>query len=172
MVPRNQEILLGKASIEEIGDYSFVNIEYTLFRRLHRFNKRIFDILFSAILLVLFSPIMIFTALSGRPQSVQYWGINGNYINSRQFNSKSQLISDLPLLWLVLLGKLSFVGSKLVKTELNDPQSICKPGLTGLASIRKVDNFDERYSILDHYYVQNQSLTLDLEIIVKSIFTN
>jgi len=44
MVPRNQEVLLGKASVEEIGDYSFVNIEYNLYHRLHKITKRIFDI--------------------------------------------------------------------------------------------------------------------------------
>ena len=47
MVPRNQEVLLGKASVEDVGDYSFVNIEYTLYHRLHKFTKRVFDIILS-----------------------------------------------------------------------------------------------------------------------------
>ena len=172
MVPRNQEILLGKASIEEIGDYSFVNIEYTLFHRLHRLTKRIFDIVMSSLLLIVFSPIIIVNALTGSIVSEEYWGENGNKFVSSEFKSNSRFVADLLLLWAILKGKISFVGSALVKSSENDPKSICKPGLTGLARIRNINNLNREYSILDHYYVQNQSLTLDLEIIVKTMFLN
>ena len=50
MVPREQDILLGKTNIEDIGGISFVNIEYNLFYRLHRISKRIFDFKTSSLL--------------------------------------------------------------------------------------------------------------------------
>ena len=37
MVPREADILIGKASIEEIGDLTFIQIEYSLFHRIHKF---------------------------------------------------------------------------------------------------------------------------------------
>jgi len=172
MVPRNQDILLGKASVEELGDYSFVNIEYTLFHRLHIVTKRIFDVIMSALLLVIFSPIIITNVLIGSVISKEYWGENGERFVFHEFKSNNRFIADLLLLWAVLRGRISFVGSPLVKATEVDPKSICKPGLTGLARIRNINNIDHEYSILDHYYVQNQSLTLDLEIIVKTVFSN
>ncbi len=59
MIPRQQEILLGKASIEDIGDISFLNIEYSLFYSLHRLTKRVFDLTISLLTLIIFSPIIL-----------------------------------------------------------------------------------------------------------------
>ncbi|MCK4903525.1 MAG: sugar transferase, partial [Candidatus Marinimicrobia bacterium] len=69
-------------------------------------------------------------------------------------------------------GDMSFVGSKLVPTSQADPNLICKPGLTGLAKMRNSQFTQSDIDIFDHYYVQNQSLTLDIEIILKTIFRN
>ena len=78
MVPRNQEILLGKASVEDVGDYSFVNIEYNLYHRLHKIIKRIFDVFFAVILSTLFSPFAIFTAFTIKIEKIEFWGENGS----------------------------------------------------------------------------------------------
>ena len=50
VVPNEQDILLGKTNIEDIGGISFINIEYNLFHKVHRFSKRVFDIMISAFL--------------------------------------------------------------------------------------------------------------------------
>ena len=58
VVPKDKDILLGKASVEDISDIPFLNIEYSLYHRINFFSKRIFDIFFSGILIIMFSPIL------------------------------------------------------------------------------------------------------------------
>jgi lipopolysaccharide/colanic/teichoic acid biosynthesis glycosyltransferase len=67
---------------------------------------------------------------------------------------------------------MSFVGSILISVKNEDPKLICKPGITGLAKLRKSKFSKSDRDVIDHYYVQNQSLTLDIEIMLKTIFGN
>ena len=170
MVPRHQDILLGKASIEEIGEYSFVNIEYTLFHRLHAISKRLFDTVISTILFILFLPVFIIRSLGGLPQKVEFWGQDSTTFHGYIYESKNGFIRDLPLLLAIIFGKMSLVGSSLISTSEKDPQLICSPGLAGLEQLRNVKFSDQDRRLLDHYYVQNQSLTFDIEILVKTVF--
>ena len=172
MIPRQQEILLGKASIEDIGDLSFLNIEYSLFYSLHRFTKRIFDLTISFITLIIFSPIILVLLLLKKGVQKQYWGIEGKKFDVTIFNVNSRFIRELPLFFAVLLGNLSLVGSTMFETSEPNPNLICQPGLTGLERIRSVKFNPEDRLALDHYYVQNQSFTMDLEIIMKTVFNN
>ena len=172
MIPRQQEILLGKASIEDIGDLSFLNIEYSLFYSLHRFTKRIFDLTISFITLIIFSPIIMVLLLLKKGVQRQYWGIEGKKFEVTIFNVNSRFIRELPLFFAVLLGNLSLVGSTMFETSEKNPNLICQPGLTGLERIRSVKFNPEDRLALDHYYVQNQSFTMDLEIIMKTVFNN
>ncbi len=172
MIPRQQEILLGKASIEDIGDLSFLNIEYSLFYSLHRLTKRIFDLIISFITLIIFSPIIMVLLLLKKGVQRQYWGIEGKKFEVTIFNVNSRFIRELPLFFAVLLGNLSLVGSTMFETSEPNPNLICQPGLTGLERIRSVKFNPEDRLALDHYYVQNQSFTMDLEIIMKTVFNN
>ena len=172
MIPRQQEILLGKASIEDIGDLSFLNIEYSLFYSLHRLTKRIFDLTISFITLIIFSPIIMVLLLLKKGVQRQYWGIEGKKFEVTIFNVNSRFIRELPLFFAVLLGNLSLVGSTMFETSEPNPNLICQPGLTGLERIRSVKFNPEDRLALDHYYVQNQSFTMDLEIIMKTVFNN
>ncbi len=172
MIPRQQEILLGKASIEDIGDLSFLNIEYSLFYSLHRLTKRIFDLSISFITLIIFSPIILVLLLLKKGVQKQYWGIEGKKFEVTIFNVNSRFIRELPLFFAVLLGNLSLVGSTMFETSEPNPNLICQPGLTGLERIRSVKFNPEDRLALDHYYVQNQSFTMDLEIIMKTVFNN
>lgn len=65
---------------------------------------------------------------------------------------------------------MSLVGSSLISTDEKDPELICMPGLTGLERLRNVKFTEQDRRILDHYYVQNQSLSFDIEILFKTVF--
>ena len=172
MIPRHQEILLGKASIEDIGDISFLNIEYNLFYSLHRLTKRIFDLVVSFMMLIIFSPVILLLILLKKGTKKQFWGVEGNKFNVTIFNVRSRFIKELPLFFGVLLGNLSLVGSTMFETTEPNPDLICQPGLTGLERIRSIKFSSKDRLALDHYYVQNQSFTMDLEIIMKTVFSN
>ena len=169
MVPRNQEVLLGKASVEDVGDYSFVNIEYNLYHRLHKISKRIFDIIFSIFLLIILLPFVIIKLVTTNKEKIEYWGENGKKFTSLTFKNSNQIGQKYLFLSSILKGNMSFVGSMLVSTTQTNPNLICKPGLTGLIKMRNSKFTKSDRNVLDHYYVQNHSLTLDIEIIIKTI---
>jgi len=170
MVPRNQEVLLGKASVEDIGDYSFVNVEFNLYHRLHKFTKRIFDIIFSIIISILLSPLAIFGGLTKGFIKKEFWGLNGRKYTILILKSNKKIIQKFMYLSSILKGDMSFVGSLLISTSNSDPKLICKPGLTGLSTVRNSKFTQSERVVLDNYYVQNQSLTLDIEILLKTLF--
>jgi GT2 family glycosyltransferase/lipopolysaccharide/colanic/teichoic acid biosynthesis glycosyltransferase len=172
MVPRNQEVLLGKASVEDVGDYSFVNIEYNMFQKMHKTTKRLFDLIFAVILFILFSPIILFYYTSKNISKKVYWGMNSKKIEIFENKHSAGFAQKLLYTISVIKGEMSFVGTILIPGNQNDPKLICKPGITGLTKLRKSRFNQTDRNVLDHYYVQNQSLTLDVEIILKSIFGN
>ena len=75
------------------------------------------------------------------------------------------------LLWNIFLGKIHIVGSSLTQSN-NAPYSV-KPGIVGYAQIhqtRILSETDTDNYLL--YYLQNYSIWLDIDIMVKSIFSN
>ena len=169
IVPRQQDIIIGKGSIEEIGELSFINIDYSLYHRINKTAKRLFDIVFSLFLLLLFSPVVVFKLLNGPPKKMMFWGEKSKIINAFTFQSNNQFIKKMPLFWSILKGDLSFVGSSLVELSEKDPKMICTPGLSSLDKINNMHvNIYNRHQF-DHYYIQNQSLGLDIEILIKTV---
>ena len=169
MVPREQDILLGKTNIEDIGGISFVNIEYNLFYRLHRISKRIFDLVVSIFLLLIFSPIIFIYYMLGRLIKMQFWGENDTMIDSVVFESDNELIRDIPLLFSVLYGSISLVGSSMIESSERNPGLLCQPGITGIERIRNIKLDPDIRKAVEHYYIQHQNLKLDLEIIIKTL---
>ena len=169
MVPNEQDILLGKSNIEDIGGIPFINIEYNIFHKLHRFSKRIFDIIISVFLMILFSPSIIWFFILGRSVRIDFWGENAEIIRSRIFDTKIKFLKDVPLLYDVLLGKISLVGSSLIDSKQPNPNILCKPGITGLDRIRNIKVGSDARKAAEHYYIQNQNLKLDIEIIIKTL---
>lgn len=91
-------------------------------------------------------------------------------------------LDELPQLWNILKGDISFTGPRPERTELAeqyrkfpyyDVRHIVKPGLTGWAQInfRPSASFEEAYEKLtyDIYYVKNRSLFLDILIVLRTI---
>tara|TARA_B100000131_G_C17670068_1_gene431954 strand:- start:185 stop:484 length:300 start_codon:yes stop_codon:yes gene_type:complete len=96
------------------------------------------------------------------------WGLDGEEIELKFISSKKNFISSIPLLYHILYGDISFVGSQIVSIQNKNPYNILKPGLISLINIKKYkDNDSQR---INDYYIRNQSLTFDIEIILKSLF--
>ena len=113
---------------------------------------------------------------------------NDGDLNSSQTNDKNRTtklgailrkfsIDELPTLINVLRGELSFVGPRPLlyeyKNLYNDHQNkrfIVKPGITGWAQVngRNELSWKEKFD-LDIWYTNNQSLLLDLKIMVLTI---
>ena len=94
---------------------------------------------------------------------------------------RSTSLDELPGLWNVLKGDMSLVGPRPLLVEYlplyNEEQSKrhnVRPGITGWAQVngRNAISWDEKFK-LDVWYVENQSLFLDIKILlltVKKVF--
>ena len=87
-------------------------------------------------------------------------------------------LDELPQLFNVLLGKMSFVGPRpLLKGYLKHYSPFqkkrhnVKPGITGWAQVngRNAISWEKKFE-LDVFYVQNQSFLLDLKILLMTFF--
>ena len=98
-----------------------------------------------------------------------------------KFLRKTRL-DELPQLWNIFRGEMSFVGPRAERPEFNkhlehisfyEERYLVKPGLSGWAQISfrygaSVSDAEEKLKY-DLYYVKNRSLLLDLSIILKTI---
>jgi GT2 family glycosyltransferase/lipopolysaccharide/colanic/teichoic acid biosynthesis glycosyltransferase len=155
LVPNSLEVIIGKAHIDKLDDIPLVDIQYNLERFLNRFNKRLFDIVGSISLMIFIYPI-----------------VKSNHKAGRDLSLLGQKIIQLPN---VLKGKMSFVGppyfpnEKSERLALNSIVFYGKPGLTGIIQINEsADLTSEEIEKYNVYYAKNQSLMLDVEIILKS----
>ncbi len=170
IVPHEDEVMLGKANVEYIGDLPFVSVEATLYHRFHLLSKRTFDILASLVLLLLLLPVwLILLPITGLERHT-IWTADGKQVSIRLLRRGSAALRRLPLLWYILKGGISFVGGEMIPGTEPDPRLIFKPGITGLAQLRHVADEPEVAQSYRHYYLQHQSLTFDLEILLKAVF--
>lgn len=86
-------------------------------------------------------------------------------------------LDELPELWNVLCGQMSLIGPRPLLpeylplySERQKRRHDVKPGLTGWAQVngRNAISWDERLE-LDVWYVENQSLRLDISILCRTI---
>jgi lipopolysaccharide/colanic/teichoic acid biosynthesis glycosyltransferase len=94
-------------------------------------------------------------------------------------------IDEIPQMWNVLKGEMSFVGPRperpvfVEALQSNFPvyslRHLVRPGITGWAQVRCPYAASEEDTLLkleyDLYYLQNASMLFDLRIILKTIST-
>ncbi len=90
---------------------------------------------------------------------------------------RSSSLDELPSLWCVLKGDMSLVGPRPLLSEYlplySERQARrhnVKPGITGWAQVngRNAISWQEKFE-LDNWYVDNQSLQLDIKILLLTI---
>lgn len=91
---------------------------------------------------------------------------------------RSSSLDELPELWNVFLGEMSFVGPRPLLIEylpLYSPHQFrrheVRPGITGYAQVngRNAITWEEKF-LLDVWYVDNLNLFLDFTILLKTFF--
>jgi exopolysaccharide biosynthesis polyprenyl glycosylphosphotransferase len=229
LLSQESEDLLRFAYVTDIAGIPLYSPPQTKIQYLRAVVKRAFDIAGSSILILLFSPVLLFAALaiyleSGRPVIFKQRrsSIKGgkefffykfrsmvknadelkdslyerNESDGTLFKMKDDprmtevgrfirrySIDELPQLFNVLKGDMSLVGPR--PLPVNDfrkhngsaefwlalqGRDRVKPGITGLWQICGRSNLGFREMILlDFYYIENQSLFFDLEILFATV---
>ncbi len=145
IVGSDMNFVVGKSSVSMLDDIPLVEVNYNISSPAVRTIKIIFDYFLSfAILISLYPVIYIITKVSGKDTEFR------------------KFILSVPS---VLSGKNSLVGPK--KSFLVESMNLGKSGLTGLWYIDEGTFTDSEK--LDFYYVKNQNIWLDLEILGKTL---
>jgi len=147
LILTGSDLILSKASIDSIDDIPILDIDYNINKFLNRLSKRVFDVFFTVPLLIFIYPLVYFKKIFSK--------------RIGEFESKILLLPE------VLMGKLSLVGRPL---DSPDWQSyLGKKGLTGIVQISDPDNLtSEEIERLNIFYARNQSLALDIEILIRT----
>ena len=102
---------------------------------------------------------------------------DGERLTSFGKTLRNTSLDELPELWNVIKGDMSLVGPRPLLMEYlplyNDEQARrhdVRPGITGYAQVngRNAIGWDQRFA-LDTWYVDNQSLWLDIQILFKTV---
>jgi lipopolysaccharide/colanic/teichoic acid biosynthesis glycosyltransferase len=185
-------------------------MDFGTIKPMARFLKRLFDLLVSALLLILLSPLLLILALLvrvklGRPVlfSQERPGLRGRLFRLYKFRSmrdaydgagkplpdeqrltpfgrflRSSSLDELPELFNVLKGEMSLVGPRPLLTtylERYTPEQARRhevlPGITGWAQVngRNALSWEEKFE-LDVWYVDHQSLWLDIKILFITLW--
>jgi lipopolysaccharide/colanic/teichoic acid biosynthesis glycosyltransferase len=155
MVPDSLEAILGRTRIDELETLPLVDIEYNIQRTTNRAVKRGVDLLVSAaLLLATHVPLRLLRLFGWRP-------------------APGGVAEGLLRLPHVLSGRWSLVGLPAGGEGLGgrDHRSLYlgRPGLTGIVQLNAREGMtEEEVERLKIYYAKNQSLGLDLEILLKA----
>lgn len=183
-----------------------------------RLLKRVFDILSSAILLLMLAPVILLAAIAIRLESPgpiiyrqQRVGLGGRAFTCLKLRSmradaekdgvarwaskddpritkvgafmRKTRIDELPQLWSVFIGEMSLVGPRPERPsfveELKEEipfyeiRHTVKPGVTGWAQVRyhyggSMEDARRKHQF-DLYYVKNNSLFLDLLVLIETV---
>jgi O-antigen biosynthesis protein len=145
IVGSDMNFVVGKSSVSMLDDIPLVEVNYNISNPTVQTTKLIFDYAIALTVLFCMYPFIYFIVkLSGKKTEFR------------------KLILSVPA---VLSSKFSFVGPKKPLTFENE--IIGKPGLTGLWYIDE-GKFTETEK-LDFYYMKNQNIWLDLEILGKTL---
>ena len=181
--------------------------------RLFTAGKRLFDILLSAAMLLVLSPVLLVIAVAvavdtkasplfvqtrmGRnnvpfsmykfrtmspnaPANVATYKLqNANrYISRLGSLLRRTSVDELPQLWNILKGDMSFIGPRpvvlteklLLELRARNGANTVRPGLTGWAQVNGRDDVAiMEKAMLDAYYVQRFSLSVDLRILFRTV---
>jgi O-antigen biosynthesis protein len=148
----DSDIILGKSALDKIDDIYLMQIEYNINKKINIFVKRSFDICIGLACLFTIYPVVLLLSV---------------ILNSEEHNKFFNKIRLIPS---VITGKLSFVGRATWDTTSYGKQYLGKNGLTGLVQINYYKNLSmDEVEYFNYYYAKNQSLTLDVEIILKTV---
>jgi GT2 family glycosyltransferase/lipopolysaccharide/colanic/teichoic acid biosynthesis glycosyltransferase len=169
VVPDQMDFMLGKAQIEYLDDLTLMDVDVPYMNSLQKTGKRLLDISLTLPFVVILAPFMMpqwmFRSTDKKKNVRVFNGVKHTEFSIAQPAGKNKWLNMWRLSLNILAGKMSLTGSSL---NGNGSESY-KTGLTGYAQINRdrIKNPDDRQRY-DLYYLQNYSVWLDLDILIKT----
>jgi lipopolysaccharide/colanic/teichoic acid biosynthesis glycosyltransferase len=171
IVAADLDVIIGKSTVERLIDYPLVDIDYAYGKTFNRVLKRLFDLTFSSLLLIILMPLatLLKPIYHTRKKRWCIWDGKGEPLDIVQYAPRfgQGMMNFALLIYYIFQGKLSFVGAPLRDCRGARSSYFYKPGITGMVQVNPGTGNKEKYEL---YYLKNQSIWLDLEIILKAIF--
>lgn len=172
IVPHELEYIVAKSSVDEIDEIPLLDIAGVA-DPLDLMFKRAFDIIIAAIVILLTAPLVLINMLAGgRLQKRSIIGQGGRPVEVPFFDGGIAYFRNIPSYFSILAGRLSLVGSEIQPYTPHEQHATYKPGLTGLVQLKSREKQKaltrEEKDYYNLYYVKNQSLITDVQIIIKS----
>jgi GT2 family glycosyltransferase/lipopolysaccharide/colanic/teichoic acid biosynthesis glycosyltransferase len=177
IVPESMDFIIGKSNVEYFDDIPLVDVRLAYSLPWNKFLKRNLDFWLSLILLVVGFPLAILPilvkVLTNRiPHKVDYF-LDGNHTNSLRLwlpYENNQWLNRYIQVFFILIGRISFVGSPIIQNREKIPLYY-KPGMTGLRQLNESRLYREsEKEKFELFYVQNYSIWMDIDILVKTLF--
>lgn len=148
LVPNNLEVIIGKPGIDQLDEIPLIDIEYNIAKTGNRVVKRLVDLAAGLFFLICIGPFVYFIRIFSR-------------------NRGSRAVQFLSQMRSVLRGSMSIVG---VSSANGAGPFRGKPGITGLVQVQGENAVtEEEREQYELFYAKNQSLMLDLEIVLKAL---
>lgn len=173
IVPDSLDYIVGKTNVEYLDDIPVMDVNLPYFSRWNLFLKRLLDLGVSLLLLLLLTPAMAVPVLWNRKSRewCTVWVSDSlsyriplflPYVRHRWKNRYL-------LVWQVVLGRFSLVGSPIIPGRKPRFANV-KPGLTGFRQLseKRLHHDDEKH-MHELYYLQNYSIWMDLDVLVKTL---
>ncbi|MCD6117271.1 glycosyltransferase [bacterium] len=176
IIPKDLDVLIGRSVVESIDEIPFVDLEYRVFLWHNRVLKRALDLsialIFSPISLLLWFIVLILPDY--KLVKVIFPCPGGNILIRELFLHDKKVYGIFRTIFsmvYVLKGKMSIVGLDNESDVLKETVW-CRPGITSLFKVsgEEQDTQEERLRYY-FYYIRNYSVLLDIEIMLKSIFS-
>ncbi|MBI5464320.1 MAG: glycosyltransferase [Ignavibacteriales bacterium] len=191
LVPDTLDVMIGKTTIDTLDDLPLIELTYNIQKGSHRLAKRLFDVAASLLILITAYPLLyFFRAATGRSSGwIEF--CPRVFAGHMSFVGPPERPARQSPPWRARLGEPKARraedemgrrrdgkrGERAGPPASNDGQSslemfakLMKPGVMGLVQLQTDRNLSageiEQYNL---YYARNQSLMLDLEIILKTL---
>jgi len=200
LIPQPYELYLSKPKLLDLDGLPILQFHPPNVTPAFERGKRVIDICFGSIFLLLAAPVVLASAIVlrvlkhrtfrwetrcgqfGRKFQILRLDVDRDPPPGSRFETLlAQLsISELPQLWNVLRGQMSLVGPRPESptrtrryTQWEEQRLRVKPGMTGLAQVHglREQSSSEEKTRFDLQYVLHSSLTNDLSLLVQTVWT-
>ncbi|MFV1883367.1 MAG: glycosyltransferase [Balneola sp.] len=165
LVPDSMDFILGKSNVEYLESIPLVEVGFSFSKGVNQALKRMMDLTVALPCWIIFGLLTLPGLFFTRAERVTIHNLK-LFKNPNENKWKNRVL----LFWYILKGDMSLVGSTISSGRAN-PQ--LKPGLTGTIQMNhsRIQSSEDRENY-ELYYLQNYSIWMDIDILLKSLFSN